>query len=26
VICSRTGELFDEDPNEHRPVCRNPGQ
>ena len=26
VICSKTGELFDEDPNDHRPVCRNPGQ
>ena len=26
VICSKTGELFDEGPNDHRPVCRDPGQ
>jgi len=26
VICDKTGELFDEGPNDHRPVCREPGQ
>lgn len=26
VICDKTGELFDEGPDEHRPVCREPGK
>lgn len=26
VICDKTGELFDEGPNDHRPVCRDPGK
>lgn len=26
VICSKTGELFDEDPKDHSPVCRDPGK
>ncbi len=26
VICDKTGELFDEGPNDHRPVCRDPGR
>jgi hypothetical protein len=25
VICDKTGELFDEGPNDHKPVCREPG-
>ena len=25
VICDKTGELFDEGPNDHRPVCRESG-
>ena len=26
VICDKTGELFDEGPNDYRPVCREPGK
>jgi len=26
VICDKTGELFDEGPNDHRPICREPGR
>ena len=26
VICDKTGELVDEGPNDHRPVCREPGK
>ncbi|QJR34310.1 hypothetical protein [Gemmatimonas groenlandica] len=26
VICDKTGELFDESPDERRPVCREPGK
>ncbi len=26
VICDKTGELFDEGPNDHRPVCRDPAR
>ncbi len=26
VICDKTGELFDQGPNDHRPVCRDPGR
>lgn len=26
VICDKTGELFDEGPNDHRPVCRDPAK
>jgi hypothetical protein len=26
VICSKTGELFDQSASDHRPVCRDPGK
>ncbi|WP_309671827.1 hypothetical protein [Gemmatimonas sp.] len=26
VICEKTGELFDEGPDDHRPVCREPAK
>ena len=26
VTCDKTGELFDEGPNDHQPVCREPGK